>query len=250
MAKTKKQTPEESALVAGYLRVSTEEQAESGLGLDAQRRLIRAQAVLDGWEPDEVAWYVDEGVSGTIDITEREEGLRLVQDIHAGKVKAVIVSAIDRIGRRALYILGFVDDIEKKNCQFASCKEHIDTTTIQGKFVLQMFAAIAELERNTIAQRTQQALEARGRTVGIKAGQPPFGYRYEGKEVLIVPVEAEVVRQVYELRAQGLTLRAIATHVPLSFNAVKNVLDREAAYRGSKRGESAETWPVILENAA
>lgn len=242
-------------VVAGYLRVSTDEQAESGLGIDAQKALVRAQATINGWNADEITWYIDDGVSGTIDITDRAQGLRLVQDIHAHKVQAVIVASIDRIGRKAIYILSFVDDLEHAHCQFASVKERIDTTTPQGKFVLQMFAAIAELERNTIAQRTQQALEARGRSVGIKAGRPPYAYRYDGRGVLIDEDKARIVRAIFALRKRGMTLRAIAasiesTHgVHIGFKTVQEILLDEDKYTGGRRGESDECWPVLLPGA-
>lgn len=238
------QKPSEQALrVAAYLRVSTDEQAESGLGLGAQEQKIRAMCIIKDWPVP--TFYIDAGVTGTVDLPDRPEGARLLEDIDAGKVDAVIVSSLDRLGRKAVYILNFVDRIDEA-VLLISCKETIDTTTATGKFVLRMFAALAELERDTISERTVAALEQRGREVGIKAGLPPYGYRYEAKEVFIVPVEAEVVRQVFDLRSQGLTLRAIAAQTPLSFNAVKKVLDRKHVYLGGLRGDSQHTWPVIL----
>src|SRR6266516_4221078 len=135
--------------VAAYLRVSTEEQADSHLGLDAQLKQVRAMAVVKGWS--EPAIYSDDGVSGTIDIGERPDGAKLLRDIACGKVNAVIVASIDRIGRRALFILNFIDDT-KDSIQLLSCKESIDTTTAVGKFVILMLAGIAELERNTISE--------------------------------------------------------------------------------------------------
>ena len=237
------QTEKRIEHVAAYLRVSTDEQAESGLGLGAQEEKIRAMCIVKSWPVP--TFYRDEGVSGTIDIADRPDGSRLLADIDEGKVDAVIVNSLDRLGRKAVYILNFVDRINEQ-VQLVSCKETIDTTTATGKFVLRMFAALAELERDTISERTKAALEQRDRTVGIKGGLPPYGYRYADREVLIHGPEAEVVRQVYELRSHGLSLRFIASKVPLSFNAVKNVLDREEVYRGGRRGGSNEYWPVIL----
>lgn len=233
--------------VAAYLRVSTDEQADSGLGLDAQLRQVNAMAVVKGWQ--EPTLYIDAGVTGTIDVGERPQGTQLLTDIRAGKIDAVIVAALDRIGRRAIYILNFIDDT-KDTIQLVSCKESIDTSTPAGKFLVLIMAGIAELERDTISARTKAALDARGHSVGIKSGLPPYGYRYEGREVHIIGEQAAIVRKVYSLRQEGLTLRAIAEQVPLSFNAVKNVLDREAVYRGCLRGESIEKWPTILDNAA
>ena len=60
--------------------------------------------------------------------------------------------------------------------------------------------------------------------------------------------QAVIVHKVYALHVQGLSLRAIASQVPLSFKAVDKILAREAVYRGGKRGESDQYWPAILEN--
>jgi site-specific DNA recombinase len=229
--------------VAAYIRVSTDEQADSGLGIEAQITQVNAQAVVKGWPAPTL--YIDAGVTGTIDISERPSGARLLEDIHAGLVDAVIVKSLDRIGRRALFILNFIDDT-KDHIQLVSSKESIDTSTPTGKFLITIMAGIAELERDTISERTKAALEARGKTVGIRSGQPPYGYRYDGKDVLIVDEQARIVRLIYTLRHSGLTLRAIAEQVPLSFNAVKNVLDREDVYKGGQRGDSEHNWPAIL----
>lgn len=251
--------------VAAYLRVSTEEQKDSGLGLGSQEQKARAMAVVKGW--NEPILYVDADVTGTIDIGARPAGARLIQDIEAGKIDAVIVAALDRLGRKAVYILNFAEKIEKK-AQLISCKETIDTTTAIGRFVLRMFASLAELERDTTSERTIAALEERGRTVGIKAGIPPYGYRYDTTivkngayikrdfhGVVIVEEQAAIVRLVFALRKMSLSYRAIAgkieeqTGTSIAFKTVQLILDRESVYRGGPRGETEHTWPVILNVA-
>jgi len=136
-----------------------------------------------------------------------------------------------------------------------SCKEAIDTSTAQGKFLVTIMAGIAELERDTISDRTRAALEARGKSVGIRSGLPPYAYRYEDREVYVVEEQAVIVRRVFDLRSTGLTLRAIANRIEeetgtrIGFNTVKAILDREDVYRGGKRGESEHYWPIILNVA-
>lgn len=247
-------------VVAGYLRVSTDEQAESGLGLGAQQEKVKAMCIVKGW--DAPAFYIDKGVTGKIDLSQRPEGARLLEDIAAGKIDAVIVAALDRIGRRAIFILNFIDKIKdpvvagREPVQLVSCKELIDTSTSSGRFMVTILAGLAELERDTISERTIAALEERGRTVGIRAGRPPFGYSYAGKDVVLNEDKTDLVRLIFSLHKQGLSLRKIADRVEsekgvhVGFKTVQEILQNEAAYRGGKRGESAETWPVILENAA
>ena len=234
---------------AAYIRVSTDEQAESGLGLASQLSKVKAMATVKDWP--EPAIYSDEGVSGKIDIGKRPEGKRLLADIEAGKVDAVIIASLDRIGRKALFILTFVANTEGQ-IQLVSVREGIDTTTIVGRFLITIMAGIAEMDGEIISQRTKDALEERGREFGIKAGIAPYGYYYQGKEVGINDEQAEIVRRVFALRSNALPLRTIAKAIEnegttIAFKTVQLILDREEVYRGSKRGESQETWPTILK---
>jgi len=84
--------------VAAYLRVSTDEQAESGLGIDAQRTQVRAMAVVKGYPaPTE---YVDNGISGTKDVDKRPALHALMEDVAAGNVDVVVIPSLDRLGRK------------------------------------------------------------------------------------------------------------------------------------------------------
>ncbi len=259
MKATKKQSQGQESpqlRVAAYLRVSTEEQAESGLGLDAQLERVNGMAMAKGWP--QPAIYEDAGVSGMIEVDERKDGARLIADIASGQVNAVIVASLDRIGRRAIIILNFI--ATTKEATLVSAKESIDTSNAIGRFMVTIMAGLAEMERDTISERTVAALEARGRTVGIKAGLPPYGYRYDTElvqngsytrrdfhGVLVNEQEAANVRYVHELRDQGLSYRGIAaiTHIP--FTTIANIVNRKASYQGGQRGESDQTWPIILE---
>jgi site-specific DNA recombinase len=232
--------------VAAYLRVSKEDQAISGLGIAAQREKINAMCSLKSW-PMPVE-YLDDGVTGTIDISERAAGKRLLADMNAGKVDAVIVAAFDRIGRMAIYILNFIAVAD--SIPVVSCKELFDTTTPMGAFMVTIMAGIAQLERDTISQRTTDALAARYISFGVKAGMPPYGYRYDGRNgPLIDQAQAEIVRRVFALREQGLTLRDIADKINncISHVAVKKILDRRDVYMGGRMGESSNYWPIILK---
>src|SRR5690349_16314012 len=98
--------------IAAYLRVSTDEQKESGLGIAAQRRQVRAMADVKMWPaPME---FVDDGVSGTKDVEKRPELQRLMTAVEAGEVDVVIIASLDRLGRKTRLILTLVDDLARR----------------------------------------------------------------------------------------------------------------------------------------
>ncbi|MEI2610479.1 MAG: recombinase family protein [Candidatus Promineifilaceae bacterium] len=97
-----------SLQAAIYLRVSTDEQAEK-FGLDVQNEKCRAMATVKGWPV--AAAFVDEGISGTVDEKERPGLAALIAAAEAGQIKALIVAALDRLGRKTRLVLDLVDKL-------------------------------------------------------------------------------------------------------------------------------------------
>lgn len=252
--------------VACYLRVSTEDQAESGLGIAAQRTRCYAMAEVKGW-PRPVA-YADEGISGTKDTSKRPALRRLIEEARASNLDAVIILSLDRLGRKTRLVLDLVEEFSKTGVALISCKESLDTSTPQGQFVLTMFAALAQLERDITVQRTTDALAERGKLDGEKGGRIPYGYRrvFEIREekrvstgVEIDEAQAGIVRKIVSMDKRGLSLREIAgrlneqkTISPRGgkwyASSVDAVLKNLPAYRGGKRGASSVRWPMIIKS--
>lgn len=245
-----------------YLRVSTEEQAADGWGLEVQRDKCRAMAQLKGWEI--VREYTDEGLSGTLEPQDRPTLRQLMEDARADELDAVIVAAYDRLGRKTRIVLDIIERLAEWGVQFVSCKEQVDTSTPIGQFVLTQFAAIAQLERDMIVERTTDGRNRRGQEDGEKGGRVPMGYRrlfHEGGkatgELQIHEEEARVIRSMFAWRSAGNSLRTIADKLNTAgirtsrgncwhASSVKVVLDNEDKYRGRLRGESNQAWPTIL----
>lgn len=255
------QLPLTTTNAAIYLRVSTDEQV-NGYGLDVQRTRCEAMAIVKGWNVSAV--YSDEGLSGTLDAGKRPGLKALLQAACAGDVQAVIVLSLDRLARKTLLVLDLVGRLDECGVELVSVKESLDTSTPSGRFALTMFAAIAQLERDTIVARTTDGRNARGKIDGERGGSVPMGYRRErddtGKVVglVVVDAEAQTVRAIFAQRAGGASLRTIAAYlndngIPARkggqwyASAVKEVLSNEQEYRGGRRGASDETWPVILD---
>ncbi len=137
-----------------YIRVSTEEQ-----------NTVRQHVLLQdkGLKIDKV---FEEKVSGK-NTKDRPQLKAMLEYVRSGDV--VVVESISRLARNTRDLLTIVDFLQKKEVAFRSMKEYIDTTTPQGKFVLSVFAALAELERETIRQRQEEGIAlalAEGRPYG------------------------------------------------------------------------------------
>ena len=245
-----------------YLRVSTEEQADNGYGLDVQREKCHAMAAVKDWSV--VAEFIDDGVSGTKDESERDGLNQLLEAACAGEVDAVIVAALDRLGRKTTLIIDLVDRLTGCGVEFVSCKESIDTSTAAGRFVLTIFAGLAQLERDNIVERTTDGRNERGKVDGERGGRLPYGYKrvFDAETGKAVGVElnqetADNVRRIFSERSDGETLTAIADGLNADgivsprgakwyASSVRSVLQNESAYNGGQRWQSEVRWPVIL----
>ena len=155
-----------SPRVFGYSRVSTHEQTLSGLGLESQRAVIDAEASRHSWT---VEHHADEGVSGSIRPEDRPQLGRILDEIRAGDV--LVVAKLDRLGRSALDVLRLADDARAHGWRLVLLDLGLDTVTPIGAFTLTALAAVAQLERDLIAQRTRDALDAARRN-GTRLGRP------------------------------------------------------------------------------
>jgi site-specific DNA recombinase len=182
---------------AGYVRVSTDEQAREGCSLDNQEARIRAYAESQEWELVEM--YREEGFSGKT--TDRPQLQRLLADVKARWVDVVLVYRVDRLTRKQKDLWFLLEDVfEKHKVGFKSVVEPFDTTTAQGKAFLGMLAVFAQLERDTIAERTKDAL-ANKIANGENVGAPAYGYKVEDGKLVPVPEEQEVLALIRQLRS-------------------------------------------------
>lgn len=239
---------------ADYSRVSTEDQALNGYGLDVQHAKCEAMGTVKGWL--HVASYTDDGISGTLGADERPGLAQMLSDAKQGKFDALIISALDRLGRNTQLVLGLVDDLTGYGVSLVSVKESLDTTTPTGIFVLSMFASLAQLERDTIVERTSSGREARGLIDGERGGRVPMGYTRTDDGIIIDETSAQVVKRIFELRetmtltqiAETLNAQSVTTARGKAWHAssVREILGNEQMYRGGERGGSSVHWPIIL----
>ncbi|MCY4662743.1 MAG: recombinase family protein [Acidobacteria bacterium] len=193
----------------GYCRVSTEGQAVSGLGLEAQRQRIEARAVADGVQLARV--FTDDGISGaTLD---RPALANLLTQADAGRVEAVYTFAFSRMSRSTRDMLALLDRFTRRGVRLVSLSEGFDTRSAAGAFCLTIFAALSELERKQIAERTSAALQAK-LARGERAGTTPYGYAADSAGRLVPSAdERATIRRARALRRRGRTLKAIAARL-------------------------------------
>lgn len=139
----------------GYARVSTVEQ-----NLDRQLEMLKAAGV------DKL--YTDKQSGKT---TNRQELKAMLSFVRQGDI--VIAESISRIARNTKDLLSIVEELSQKRVEFISLKENIDTTTPSGKFMLTVFAACAEMEREFIAERTREGV-AIAKAAGKMKGKQPM----------------------------------------------------------------------------
>ena len=144
-------TPAPRAL--GYVRVSTDKQADLGVSLDAQAVKVRAMAAVQDATLIDV--ITDAGASAK---TLQRPGLaRLLSLVRAGQVDVVIVAKLDRLTRSVRDLADLLDLFGKHGVSLVSVAESLDTGTAAGRLVLNVMASVSQWEREAIGERTRDA---------------------------------------------------------------------------------------------
>jgi DNA invertase Pin-like site-specific DNA recombinase len=178
--------------VVGYLRVSTEEQADSGAGLNAQRAAILAEAEHRGWHV--VDMIVDAGYSAK-DL--RRPGIQLaLKALKRGEADVLVVAKLDRLSRSLLDFTALMNQAQREGWALVALDIGMDMGTPAGEAMANVMATFGQLERRLIGQRTKEAL-AQKRMAGVVLGRP---------RSMPDDVRARIIAE----RASGRSLQAIA----------------------------------------
>jgi len=197
----------------GYIRVSTIEQAQEGVSLDAQEARVRAYAEMQDLELVKIVR--EEGVSATVPLADRPGGRDVLDTMQAHHAEHIIALKLDRLFRDAADAL-----MQTRAWDRAGIAMHlvdvggqaINTAAAMGRMFLTMMAGFAELERNLISERTAAAL-AHKKANGEVYGPTPYGYDRDGKRLIRNPQEAATVRKIGKWSQGGMSLAGIATRL-------------------------------------
>jgi putative DNA-invertase from lambdoid prophage Rac len=217
--------------VYGYVRVSTDMQAEDGQSLDVQQRQLEGWAMQHGRTFD--AMHIEAGISGAIPFAERPEGSKLWARLTKGDV--LVAPKLDRMFRSAGDCLAVVETLKTRGVSLYLLDLNGGADDVSGNGIARLFltivSAFAEFERDRIGERiraTKRAQKARGEYLG---GRVPFGWRVgEGGELVVDLDQQQALERMRALRAGGASLRTIAATmiaegVQVSHEGVKKILD-------------------------
>lgn len=212
-----------------YERVSTDEQAKEGYSIAAQDSKGKAFIESQGWTLNGV--YVDDGESAK-DLN-RPDLQRLLSDAQNGKIDVIVVYKLDRLTRSVKDLYDLLETLEMHGVKFKSVTEPYDTTTAAGKLFITLVAALAQWERENLAERVRFGMEQMVKEGKRPGAKMPFGYTKEGE---IVDEEYRILRKLRELYMKG-----------LGFRAVGNTLNEMGLLRRGKRW-TAFTVYFVLSN--
>jgi len=188
----------------GYIRVSTQGQAEEGVSMAAQRAKIDAWCIANDMEL--VAVFEDAGVSGGS--MAGREGLHAAMKATT-KGMALVAYSISRLARSARDMLAIDETLDRKGADLVSLTEKIDTTTAAGRMGFKVLAVLADFERDLIRERTKMAL-AHKKANGEVYAPVPFGYEAIEGRLVTVKREAKIVGEILAMREAGASFAAIA----------------------------------------
>lgn len=192
--------------VYGYCRVSTDGQAESGLGLADQEAKIRAYCELYGLELVEI---VKDAASGKS--LERPGLQAILRALKDGKAEGIIVAKLDRLTRSVKDLGCLLEDYFAERFSLFVVSEQIDTRTAAGRLLLNLLTSVAQWERETIGERTKAALQQKRKRGEKTGGYVPFGYDADACGKLAAnDDEQKAIARIIELRGKGYTYEAIA----------------------------------------
>jgi len=196
---------EKKIKAALYTRVSTEDQAKEGFSLDAQLEKLKAYCIARDWNIYNE--YIDDGYSGRN--TKRPAYKRLITDIDYWDTLLVI--KMDRIHRNSKNFMLMMEDLKKKNKEFVSMTESLDTSTAMGRFVMDIIQRIAQLESEQIGERVYDGMHQKAKTNGGNLGfNIPYGYDYTDGSLHINPNESKNVKKIFDMYSSGYSMGQIA----------------------------------------
>jgi DNA invertase Pin-like site-specific DNA recombinase len=198
--------------VVTYARVSTADQSDNGVSLDAQQAKMAAYCSL--YELEVVETVVDAGESAkSLDRPGLQHALSLLR---SGKADGMVVVKLDRLTRSVADWQILIDDYfgERPGKQLFSVNDAIDTRTAAGRLVLNVLLSVAQWERETTGERTREALRHKISN-GERCGKLRFGYDLaaDGKTLVPNSVEQQAINLMHQLRGCGHTLREIAAEL-------------------------------------
>lgn len=237
-----------SVRCAIYTRKSTTDGLDSDFNtLDAQRDAselyIRAQAH-QNWTVLPTR-YDDGGFTGAN--IERPALQRLLDDIDRGEVDLVVVYKVDRLSRSLLDFARLMAGFDRKGVGLVAVTQNLDTSSSMGRLVVHILLSFAQFERELIAERTRDKIQAARRRGKWTGGQVSLGYRVEpdGRGLTVIPTEAELVRTIFDLYLQTHSIGQVSQRLNELGFATKRHVSKKGQVRGGRRWDKSAVYQIL-----
>lgn len=225
--------PEKAKLrVAAYARVSSDSEDQVNSYIAQVDFYTKHIAGKEDWEMVDI--YADEGISG-LEARNRDDFNRMMADCREGKIDRVLCKSISRFARNTQEYIQFVRELLRLGISIHFEKENIDTGKMTSEQVAQIYGAFAQMESTNHSSNMRFSVRMRMEKGLFVPSSVPYGYRLAGRDLEIIPEEAEVVRRIFSayLSGQG-----------------KDDIARELNQLGVDRGRNREKWhPSIRDKA-
>lgn len=230
----------EELKVAAYVRVSVES-AQMQHSLQAQKEYYQ-QMIENKSNWKFAGIYADKGISGTR-IKQRAGFCEMMKDCEAGKINKILVKSVSRFSRNTVDLLRVVRQLKNQNISVWFEEQKIDSMTEEGELMLTLMAAIAQAESESISENEKWAIRKRFELGIGNTKRRTFGYQWAGERMVIIPEEAEVVKQIFADFLAGYSHMKIADRLtekgittvnakPFSTSSISRIL-RNITYTGN-----------------
>jgi DNA invertase Pin-like site-specific DNA recombinase len=177
--------------VLAYVRVSSEEQADSRAGLEAQRAAIQRECERRRWQ---IVGVIEDAGYSAKDL--RRPGVHAaLEELERGRADGLVVAKLDRLSRSMLDFTAVMAKAQKQGWALVALDCAVDTTTPAGEAMAHVLATFAQFERRLIGQRTREALAVK-RKQGVRLGRPES-------------IPPRLARRIRSMRSRGMTLQGI-----------------------------------------
>ena len=202
---------------AGYIRVSTTEQAQKGLSIETQMAEIENYAKAHNMKLD--GFYIDRGITARKSLHKRADFMRMMGDVESGKIKHIIVLRLDRFFRNIYDYHKMMNEyLTPNNCDWSAVKEQYTTATTNGRLMINLRLSIAEQECDTDSDRIKDVFENRVKNGFAITGSQPFGWTIKDKRVVIDEEKRAIMEDMLNYVELSSSVRGTLTYMKNKYN--------------------------------
>jgi DNA invertase Pin-like site-specific DNA recombinase len=225
---------------AGYIRVSTAEQALKGLSIETQKAEIENYAKAHNMKLK--GFYIDRGITARKSLHKRTDFMRMMSDVQSGHIKHIIVLRLDRFFRNIYDYHRMMNEYLNPNkCDWSAVKEQYTTSTTNGRLMINLRLSIAEQECDTDSDRITDVFDNRVKNGFAITGAQPFGFTIKDKRVVIDEEKRAVMEDMLNYVELSSSVRGTLTYmknthnISFCYDSLARLLKNTMLY-GSYRG--------------